>query len=153
MSDDDIIRRGDAKQAMTDLPVFSQNDSDAVSAKAVSVIHRATIAIAALPAITKDTPLVLRYVQKVASGHEAFQAPPYQRPNLTHLTDARPFADVLRDWMAARGLTEYRAAKMLGCKSQKTIAQWLGGGTATYETALRALMTLYDEGRITPHSP
>lgn len=61
--------------------------------------------------------------------------------------DPRPFADVLRDWMARHGLTSYAAAKLVGARDQRTITGWLGGASVTYEPALRALMTLRDEGR------
>ena len=51
MSGSDMIRRGDVRKAVTSIAVFSL-DSDELNAKAVSVIHRATQAIEAIPAIT-----------------------------------------------------------------------------------------------------
>ena len=50
MSDRDLIRRGDVLKAVTSIAVFSL-DSDELNAKAVSVIHRATQSIKAIPAI------------------------------------------------------------------------------------------------------
>lgn len=66
---------------------------------------------------------------------------------MTPLTDPRPFADVLRDWMGRHQLSAYAVAKMCGAKQGVTVTGWLAGKPATYEPALRALMTLVDEGR------
>lgn len=63
------------------------------------------------------------------------------------LADPRPFSEVLRDWMARHQMTGYAAAHALDIGSQTKLANWLAGRPATHERALRALMTLIDEGR------
>ena len=50
MSDSDLIRRGDAIAALTELPVFSEFMSDALNGNAVLMIHKATTAINTIPA-------------------------------------------------------------------------------------------------------
>lgn len=67
---------------------------------------------------------------------------------MTPLDDPRAFADVLRDWMARNGLTNYAVAKLFGVANQVSVQFWLEGKSATYEPALRAMMTLKDEGRV-----
>ena len=67
------------------------------------------------------------------------------------LQDPRPFAEVLRDWMDRHVLTYDAAAERLGDASRpmarRSLANWLAGDTPRYERQVRALMTLYDEGR------
>lgn len=69
----------------------------------------------------------------------------------TPMTDPRPFADALRDWMTRRALTYEAAAAALGDDghpvSRRAIAKWLAGEPPRYERQTRALMTLIDEGR------
>lgn len=67
---------------------------------------------------------------------------------MTPIDDPRPFADVLRDWMARHGLTAYAVAKRIGARQGVTVTGWLDGKPATYEPALRGYMTLVDEGRV-----
>ena len=67
---------------------------------------------------------------------------------MTPITDPRPFADVLRDWMDRHGLSAYAVAKMIGAKQGVTVTRWLGGKAATYEPALRAFMAMRDEGSL-----
>lgn len=62
--------------------------------------------------------------------------------------DSRPFAEVLRDWLDRHGLSNPRAAAILGAKRHITIRSWLDGAPVTYERAIRALMTMIDEGRV-----
>lgn len=66
----------------------------------------------------------------------------------TPLTDHRPFKIVLADWIARHGLSDYAAAKLIGAKDQRTIPRWREGAAVTYEPAIRAAMTLHDEGRL-----
>lgn len=66
---------------------------------------------------------------------------------MTPIDDPRPFPDVLRDWMGRRGLSAYAVAKLVGARQGVTVTGWLDGKPATFEPALRALMTLVDEGR------
>lgn len=63
------------------------------------------------------------------------------------LADSRPFAAVLSDWMARRGLTAYAAAPLLGTRSANTVRNWMAGTPCAAERATRALMTMIDEGR------
>ena len=65
----------------------------------------------------------------------------------TPIDDPRPFAEVLRDWMDRHQLSAYAVAKMIGAKQGVTVTGWLKGSSVTYEPAIRALMTLVDEGR------
>ena len=69
------------------------------------------------------------------------------------LDDPRPFAEVLRDWMDRRGLSAYAAAKVVGAKRGRSVVDWLAGGSVTYEPAIRALMTMVDEGRLQSKKP
>lgn len=64
----------------------------------------------------------------------------------TPIDDPRPYAEVLRDWMARHGLSTYAAAPILG-PTRAAVGKWLRGGTCAHERAYRALMTLHDEGR------
>lgn len=51
MSDNDLIRRGEVLEVLKALPVFNPTESDGMTAKAVSIIHKATKAVCALPAV------------------------------------------------------------------------------------------------------
>lgn len=62
------------------------------------------------------------------------------------INDPRPFAEVLRDWMARNGLTYDGASASLDW-ARGSVANALQGRPARQERALRALMTLVDEGR------
>ncbi|SHL80970.1 hypothetical protein SAMN05444389_101459 [Paracoccus solventivorans] len=66
--------------------------------------------------------------------------------NCAPIDDARPFAEVLRDWMARNALTYDQAHKRLDL-ARRSIANALAGQPVRQERALRALMTLVDEGR------
>ncbi|HBD89560.1 MAG TPA: hypothetical protein DC061_02510 [Gemmobacter sp.] len=70
----------------------------------------------------------------------------------TPMTDPRPFAEVLRDWMARGAMTYEGAAAALGDDgrpvARRTVAQWLAGDQPRYERQARALMTLIDQGAI-----
>lgn len=65
---------------------------------------------------------------------------------MTPIDDPRPFAEVLRDWMARHNLT-YDAAALRLDLARSSLAAALKGGPVRQERALRALMTLADEGR------
>jgi len=73
---------------------------------------------------------------------------------VTPLTDPRPFAQVLRDWIDRNSETgsAYSVAngKPLTAK-QNTIRAWLAGAPCTYEREVRALMTLHDMGHLDAH--
>ena len=71
---------------------------------------------------------------------------------MTPINDPRPFPEVLHDWMGRHRLTAYAVAKRVGAARGLSVQQWLDGKTPTYEPALRALMTLVDEGRLLPPS-
>lgn len=58
--------------------------------------------------------------------------------------DPRPFAEVLADWQARHGLTDYAVAKLFGAGAQRTISMWRAGGRVTYEPALRMAMAYHD---------
>lgn len=62
------------------------------------------------------------------------------------IDDPRPFADVLRDWMARRDLTAYAAAPILEV-TRMTIGNWLQGAKSPHERAYRALLTVLDDGQ------
>lgn len=62
------------------------------------------------------------------------------------IDDHRPFAEVLRDWMALHALTYAGAADRLG-RGRGSIGRALKGEGIAYERDLRALMTLISEGR------
>lgn len=62
------------------------------------------------------------------------------------INDPRPFADVLRDWIARHGGSAYAAAPLLDT-TEVTLGRWLKGGPVQRESSERALMTLVDEGR------
>jgi len=62
---------------------------------------------------------------------------------MTPLDDPRPFAEVLRDWIARHGLTAYAAAPRLGT-TQASLGRWLRGAPCVHERAYRGLMTLID---------
>lgn len=68
------------------------------------------------------------------------------------ISDERPFAEVLRDWMARHGLTAYAASHQHGGPIEATeaaIGQWLSGkSTPRQPRAYLALMILHDEGRL-----
>jgi len=59
------------------------------------------------------------------------------------LDDPRPFAEVLRDWLARHDLTAYAAAPRLGT-TQATVGRWLHGAPCAHERAYRGLMTALD---------
>ena len=65
------------------------------------------------------------------------------------ILDDRPYHDVLRAWMDDHGLSCGRAGLTLGV-SKSTVHRHLDGLTPDHEAALRALMTLVDEGRWSP---
>lgn len=74
-------------------------------------------------------------------------AGPSARPdgwlNLPPHDDPRPFADVLRDWIARHHLTAYRAAQILRVR-EGLIPGWLAGARVTHEYGLRCAMSLHD---------
>ena len=65
---------------------------------------------------------------------------------MTPIDDPRPFAEVLRDWMDRNALTYDQAHERLDL-ARRSIANALAGQPVRQERALRALMTLVDEGR------
>lgn len=65
---------------------------------------------------------------------------------MTPTIDPRPFADVLRDWIARHGGSAYAAAPVLHT-TERTVGRWLAGSPCAHEAAYRALMALVDEGR------
>ncbi len=65
----------------------------------------------------------------------------------TPITDPRPFAPVLADWLTRHGLTRYAASRDVLSASDQTIGKWLAGAPCPYQREVRALMTLHDEGR------
>lgn len=62
------------------------------------------------------------------------------------IDDPRPFAEVLRDWMTRNRLT-YTAASQRLDLARGSVGTALEGKAVRQERALRALMTLADEGR------
>ena len=70
-----------------------------------------------------------------------------RRYPMTPLDDPRPFAEVLRDWMARHGLTVGPASVFFGASHHTVVAKWLAGGKVTFEPALRRAMTLHDQVR------
>lgn len=66
---------------------------------------------------------------------------------MTTINDARPFADVLRDWMARHSLTAYAAAKILHVR-EGLIPGWIAGAKVTHEFGLRCAMALHDAGGV-----
>lgn len=65
---------------------------------------------------------------------------------MSPINDPRPFGEVLRDWRARQGLTLDQTAARLDW-ARSSVANALAGGQVRQERALRALMTLVDEGR------
>jgi len=67
---------------------------------------------------------------------------------MTPLTDPRPFADVLADWIARHGGSAYAVSdgRILTARRQ-TVSNWLAGGPCAYEREVRALMTHEDARR------
>lgn len=65
------------------------------------------------------------------------------------ITDRRPFAEALSDWIGRHGGSAYAVSdgRKLSARRQ-TVSNWLGGRPCQYEREVRALMTLADEGRI-----
>lgn len=62
--------------------------------------------------------------------------------------DARPFADVLADWLERNGLSLYAAAKVLEV-DEKSLRNWKRSATTpATEKAMRALMGQVDAGKI-----
>lgn len=66
---------------------------------------------------------------------------------MTPITDPRPFAEVLRDWIGRHGGSAYAAARLLDT-SEATVGRWLKGGPVQREKAERALMTMIDLGTV-----
>lgn len=64
---------------------------------------------------------------------------------MTPLADPRPYADVLRDWMARHDLTAYAAGPRLGV-TKETVMGWVKGRACPHERAFRALMQAVDQG-------
>lgn len=62
------------------------------------------------------------------------------------IDDRRPFPLVLRDWKDRHGYTLDQASGKLTW-ARRSVANALNGGAVVNERALRALMTLIDEGR------
>ena len=69
-------------------------------------------------------------------------------------SDPRPFAPVLRDWMARHGLTYEGACAALTYRGQavsrRALAGWLADCPPAHEGPWRALMARVDEGRHAP---
>lgn len=66
---------------------------------------------------------------------------------ITPIDDPSPFSEVLGEWMARHGLSDYRAGPILGTSNQ-VVGKWRRGiVTPRHERAVRALMTLINEGR------
>lgn len=64
----------------------------------------------------------------------------------TDAADPRPFAEVLRDWIAMHELTPYAASREHGgplSASDQTIRLWLRGRPCPYEREARAIMTMH----------
>jgi hypothetical protein len=63
----------------------------------------------------------------------------------TPLTDARPFCEVLADWIARHGGSAYAVSdgRILSARRQ-TVSNWLDGRPCQYEREVRALMTIAD---------
>lgn len=62
------------------------------------------------------------------------------------IDDQRPFPIVLREWKDRHGYTLDQTSDRLTW-ARRSVASALKGGTVLNERALRALMTLIDEGR------
>ncbi len=62
------------------------------------------------------------------------------------IDDPRAFCEVLRDWMTRNEMT-YRAAAARLDWARGSIGNAIAGGPVRQERALRALMTMVDEGR------
>lgn len=62
------------------------------------------------------------------------------------IDDPRPLSEVLRDWMGRHALTYDSASARLDL-ARGSVANALTGRPVRQERALRALMTLVDEGR------
>lgn len=71
----------------------------------------------------------------------------FQDRSTPPIDDQRAFPEVLRDWLARHDLSHYAAAKKLGIAQGVTVSRWAEGAPVRYERAIRALMTLIDEGR------
>lgn len=71
---------------------------------------------------------------------------------ITPLTDPRPYADVLRDWLARHDLTAYAAAPRLGT-TQASIGRWLRGTPCVHERAYRGLMSALDNATDSAPTP
>ena len=67
-------------------------------------------------------------------------------PKTTPMTDPRPFADVLRDWLSRMRLTMDAGAYLLGVTT-RSLYRWRDGQETAHHRAYRALMTLIEEGR------
>lgn len=65
---------------------------------------------------------------------------------MTPISDPRPFAEVLREWLDRHNLTAYAAAPVLGT-TERTVGRWLAGSPCAHERAYRGLLALIDEGR------
>lgn len=65
---------------------------------------------------------------------------------ITPIDDPRPFAEVLRDWMARNKLSYDAASERLEL-ARGSVANALQGKPVRQPRALLALMTLVDEGR------
>lgn len=65
---------------------------------------------------------------------------------MTPITDPRPLAEVLADWIARHGGTAYAVGggRILSVSDQ-TIRNWLAGRPCQMEREVRALMTLVDQ--------
>lgn len=67
-------------------------------------------------------------------------------PMIAPINDHRPFYEVLREWMTRNGLTYTGASERLDL-ARGSVGNALEGKPVRQERALRALMTLVDEGR------
>lgn len=118
-----------------------------------------------LGGVTHLTGLDRRTIQRIAAGETDLYPETRQRvaalemiagavepvplPSIDPLTDPRPFADVLRDWIARHGGSVYAVAdgRILSA-SAPTVRNWLDGRPCPSEREVRALMTFADEGRV-----
>ncbi|PCH93373.1 MAG: hypothetical protein COB84_09635 [Rhodobacteraceae bacterium] len=63
------------------------------------------------------------------------------------IDDPRDFKAVLADWLTRNDLSAYAAADILPA-TKAIIGRWLKGAACPAERSHRALMTLFDEGRL-----
>lgn len=65
---------------------------------------------------------------------------------MTPLDDPRPFAEVLRDWLARHDLRQTADVAAVFGVGRSGLTRWLAGHPCPAERSHRALMTLIDQG-------